>query len=119
MKKLFMLAVLISATSAMASVKVSTQVSTYDGGDSVKPMMALNYNKELNKKYLQPHFNFWIGSGIATFEEKDTTWLSVKPEMNWTYKRLTVSPGVHLKYVDPTDAWQSSFYVKAEYRLVD
>lgn len=115
MKKSLILAILLTATGAMADLRLSLQSNFYDEG--ARPQFGMNYHSSF-----LGHFgtNVWMGFGSKpqSAGEPDYYYYGVKPELQLYLRSITLSAGVSLKHETSLD-WETTPYLKATWTIKD
>lgn len=116
MKKLLFFAVLLTGLTASADLKLTMQANGYNEGYDVRPEFGI-------KHYLKPGkllgIATWAGYGAMPIDEKlDYHYFGAKTEVQFYFKKVTVAPGVSLKY-DKTSELEKIPFVKLEWKVLD
>lgn len=116
MKLLTAIAILLTATMAQASGKLSLQNNLYDDGRTYRPMVGLQVYEKLSKTLA---VNSWMGYGVQPLEVRDdVNWFVAKAQVDVYMKRFTVSPGLQYKNILSGDGDQDFIpYIKVDYTI--
>lgn len=116
MKLLTAIAILLTATMASASGKISLQNNLYDDGKTYRPMVGFQVYEMMTKTI---GLNSWVGYGVQPLEVKDdVNWLVAKVQADVFMKKFTVSPGLQYKNI-LSGQGEDDFipYLKIDYKL--
>lgn len=125
MKKLLMLAILLSCTGAMARGKLSLQNNLYNDGKTYRPTLSFGVYEPFLKGVA---VNAWAGIGAVPDDDvdkahwgSDTQWLVAKLQLDFqgshSLEGWTFSPGVSTKKLLNEDFQDNVGYLKVDYQL--
>lgn len=101
---------------AQASGKISLQNNFFEGGKKYRPMIGLGIYEPIFGGSVA--LNSWTGYGNQPFDlNPDVDWFTTKNQIDFHFKRMTLSPGFQYSFVSPFGEERSWVYFKVDYKL--